>query len=168
MRSEARQNAQVRDPITGVRRAPGELMESFTPKANGGIWQSIKNWFSSQMEASVNKALFLEVLENYELPSEEVYEDLSEIGKVLWHNNKLAVKVVCAIEGQPCLSLVVMAPDDDYYNFESKLAGFSSSDVGELIAHVKEHSESIRQSATQAENFICISTSGKESTFNRV
>ncbi len=116
----------------------------------------------------MNKALFLELLENYELSSEEVYEDLSEIGKVLWRNDKLAVKVVCAIESQPCLSLVVLAPNDDYYYFESKLAGFSSSDVGELIANVKAHSESIRQSATQAEDFICISTSGKESTFNRV
>ncbi len=116
----------------------------------------------------MNKATFVEVLEQYELPSEDVYEDLSEFGKVLWHNEHLAVKIVCAIEGQPCLSLVVLAPSGDCYHFERDLTDFGGSEVGDVIAYVKQHSDAIRQSAISTEDSTRISLAAQDWKFKRV
>ena len=116
----------------------------------------------------MDTATFIKVLESHELPSRGVYEDLSEIGKVLWHDKNLAIKVVCAIEGRPRVSLVGLGPSGEYHFFESDLSGFSGFEVLELVTHVKEHSAKILQSAIQAEEFICISTAGKESKFRKV
>lgn len=116
----------------------------------------------------MDTATFIEVLESHEIPSQGVYEDLSEIGKVLWHDDNLAIKIVCAVEGHPRVSLVALGPDDQYHFFEADLGGFSGSEVSELVSHVKEHSVRILRAAIQAEEFLCISAAGNKSKFKKV
>ena len=116
----------------------------------------------------MDKTAFVEVLEKYDLSSENVYEDLSEIGTVLWHDDSLAIKVVCAIEGHPRLSLVTLRPDGDYNYFESELQRFSSSELEGVVTYVKENSSSLRQSSISTDKAISISVAGQEWGFAKV
>lgn len=115
----------------------------------------------------MDKASFCAVLDKYKLPWENVYEDLSEMGTVLWHNDSFAIKVVCPIKAQPCLSFVALCPDGDYVYFESELSRFSSTEVEEVVTYAKENCDSLQQSAVLRGEELSISVSGGERTFAR-
>lgn len=96
-----------------------------------------------------------------------MYEDISEIGTVLWHNERLAIKVVCAGGFTPCLLLVNLEPTNEYAYFECELTEFSNMRVADVIKYVIENTDSIYESTLMAGNALCISADGNIWTFKK-
>lgn len=116
----------------------------------------------------MNQPAFVKILQGYDLPTESVYEDVSEIGTVLWHNSTLAVKVVWAFESRPCLLLVVLHPTNDYSYFQCDLAELDSTNVARIIEHAKDHADSLHAAAMTADNTLSVLVDQQDRTFSRV
>lgn len=112
---------------------------------------------------------FETVLVKYGLPVDNTYEDLSEVGSVLWHNGgDLAIKVACEANRRPKLLFVAMTSDGNYDYLESALEELSGSDIAAMLGYVREHAEAIRKDVGSMERSLCIPVNGRELVFTRV
>jgi len=113
----------------------------------------------------MSKNIFIEVIKAYGISADKVYEDLSELGKVLWHNDKLALKVAWMQGKQPCLVLVVLRPTGEYLYFECNLEEFDISTLEKVIKFVQVNNELLYDTAIKATNALDISISNRNWAF---
>jgi hypothetical protein len=120
-------------------------------------------------ESQMDMREFEAVLTKYGLPVDNTYEDLSEVGSVLWHNGRdLAIKVACEANRRPKLLFVAMTSDGNYEYLESALEELSGSDIAAMLGYVRKHAEAIRKDVGSMERLLCIPANGRELVFTRV
>lgn len=100
----------------------------------------------------MDKLGFIEILKKHELPIEDVSEDVSAVGKHLWHNDNLGINVNCSHYSDAMLSIVNEIADGKYVFFESELEAFSGSDVKDIVGYISKNAESVRESLNVAKD----------------
>ncbi len=124
--------------------------------------------FYQEAASTMDISNFNSLLADYGIPLDDTYEDLSEVGTPIWHNDDLSINIVCKADSHPCLSLVVFTSKGDYVYFESPLAKFTSSEVSGFVAYVRENLESIRRTVLSAISSISVPVSGREFVLTKV
>ena len=113
----------------------------------------------------MNRKIFVNVLKTYGIDTDQVYEDLSELGKGLWHNDRLALKVVWVWDKQPCLVIVILRPTGEYLYFQCSLEEFDILTVEQVVEFVKANSGSLYDTAMKANDVLDISIGHRNWTF---
>jgi len=113
----------------------------------------------------MNKNTFIDVLKACGIDEDQVYEDLSELGKVLWYNDKLSLKVVWIQEKQPCLVIVVLRPTGEYLYFECSLDEFDISTIAQVMEYVQVNAEPLYDTTMKANDILDISIGNRNWTF---
>ena len=117
------------------------------------------------MKEKMNKDIFIHVLNAYGIGSDQVYEDISELGKVLWHNDKLSLKVVSSQQKQPCLVIVVLRTIGEYLYFECSLDEFDISTIAQVIEYVQANDELLYETTTKANDVLDITIGNRNWQF---
>lgn len=114
-------------------------------------------------------AEFIALLQGYGLPSEDVYEDISEVGVMLWHDRHLAIQVAAPAGRDPHLKLVTSCGPESYAWFEHPLRNLSPSDMGDLLLSLRKDAEWVRETARSSveELGITLTKQGRTISFKR-
>ena len=95
----------------------------------------------------MRKTEFSHYLKLFGLAHAEIYEDISEIGTVVWNNEQLSIQIFCAAECEPRLLLVALASTGGYCYYESELKQGDYSSLNNIIKYAQSHSELLHQLA---------------------
>ena len=116
----------------------------------------------------MNEAAFIEILKAYELPTENMYEDLSALGLNLWHNDRLGLSVEWAYDKQPSLRIVIVRSTDNYSYLECNLKEFDNLTLARVIEYVKDQNGTLYKAALMAHDTLTIPIDGRDWCFKVV
>lgn len=104
-----------------------------------------------------------QVLSQYGLSQDGVFQDISEEGKVLWHNDQLAIKVVKPYGFEAKVSMVSLDTERGYMYFECPLSYINPDNLTMFVLHFKKNPQSILNELKQHHDHIVIWIANGES-----
>jgi len=108
----------------------------------------------------MDKGIFVDLLRSNALPTENVYEDISEIGYLLWNNSRSSLAIVATKDMRPMLQLVIMRSRNNYAYFNCGLDGVNGVALAELIEYAKTDGDDLYAAAMTANGSFKISNIG--------
>lgn len=108
----------------------------------------------------MDKDSFIDLLRSYALPTENVYEDTSEVGSLLWNNSKSSLAIIAEKGMEPTLQLVILHSNNNYAYFNCSLDGINGVEIEELVEFVRINSCDLYAAATTASGSFNISNIG--------
>lgn len=98
----------------------------------------------------MNHAEFQNLVVNHGFPAAVIYEDLSESGAVLWHDESIAAQLMLR-SGVVTLRVVVKLQDSEYAIYESE--DFNWEELTRYVDEVRKGADSIRLCARGGKAF---------------
>ena len=108
----------------------------------------------------MDKDSFLELLRGFGLPAENVYEDISEIGCLLWNNSNMSLTIVAAKGMRPMLQLVILRSNNNYAYFNCNLDGVNGLAISGIVEFARKNSDELYAVATTSRGSFNISNIG--------
>lgn len=110
-----------------------------------------------------------QILLHYGISQETVYHDLSEEGRVLWHNDRLALKIVMPHGLEAKLTLVTLRAEQRYSYFECPLLRLGPRDLSWLLNWIQKEPEILfSQLSTDPDRILVKGINGQDFLFEKI